>query len=173
MSIDESGFGVARILGSLHLNPSEFGYRAQALFAESLVRLNASIRTIARVGHPDILAQVGDHLIRFQIKATGQSSFSLSREDLDGIRPQFSDEKGYLAVLDLGPPALWCCVPHARAEVLVGRNVPIAMLKAMSDEDLSSQCNESFVGLVMENQASIAAFTFNLVRRRALNSELQ
>src|SRR5207249_2368289 len=152
----------------LRVSASEFGYRAQALLAETLTRMPASVDVVARAGHPDVMARIGGRTLRIQVKATGQSSFALSQEDLEGIRPRASEEEGYLAVLDLGPPVAWTCVPYARARVLVGRTVPLAMLKAMDEVQFSSQCTDIFVDSVLEHRASIEAFTFSLVRRRAL-----
>lgn len=168
MSKDEARFEAAQILGTVRVSASEFGYRAQALFAETLRRMGAGIDEVARAGHPDVLARIGGRLLRIQVKATGQRSFTLGAADLEGIRPRSSQEEGYLAVLDLGPPIAWTCIPHARASVLVGRTVPLAMVKTMDDERLSSQCTDAFVGLVIEHRTSIEAFSFALVRKRAL-----
>lgn len=168
MSWDDAPFEAARILGTLRVTASELGYRVQALLAETLARMGAGIDSVARAGHPDVLARIGGRVLRVQVKATGQRSFTVGVEDLDGIRPRSTDEAGYLAILDLGPPVAWTCVAHGRALVLVGRTVPLAMLKTMDDVELSSQCTRTFVDLVLEHQASIEAFTFSLVRRRAL-----
>ena len=168
MSTDEARFKATEILGALGVSAIEFGYRAQALLAETLARMGAGIDAVARVGHPDVTARIGGRVLRIQVKATGQRSFILGAEDLDGIRPRSSQEDGYLAVLDLGPPVAWICVPYMRAKVLVGRSVPLAMLEAMDDARFSLQCTQTFVALVIEHQASIEAFTFSLVRRRAL-----
>ena len=88
--------------------------------------------------------------------------------DMEGIRPQSSQEDGYLAVLDLRPPMTWICVHHARARVLVGRAVPLAMLKAMEDVQFSAQCTETCARLLIEHRAAVEAFTFSLLRQRAL-----
>jgi len=165
---DESGFEAERILRTLRVNASEFGYRAQALFAETLARMDAAIDAVARAGHPDVMARIRGRVIRIQVKYTGQRSFTLGADDLEGIRPRSDQEDGYLAVLDLGPPVAWMCVPHSRARELVGRTVPLAMLKTMDDALFSSQCTDIFVDLVIQHRTSIDAFTFSLVRRRAL-----
>lgn len=168
MNTNDARFEAARILGNLSVSASEFGYRAQALFAETLARMGAGIDAVARVGHPDVAARIGGRLLRIQVKATRQRSFILQTEDVEGIRPLSSQEDGYLAVLDLGPPMTWVCVRHARAQVLVGRTVPLAMLKSMEDPQFSSQCTDTCAELLIEHQASIEAFTFALVRKRAL-----
>lgn len=168
MNTDDQPFEAARILSDLNVSPSELGYRAQALFAETLVRMGATIDSVARAGHPDVTAQVGGRLLRFQVKATRYYSFSLTAEDLKGIRPRFSQEDGYLAVLDLAPPLTWTCVRYAHLRVIVGRQVPLAMLKSMADGPFSSQCTDSCVQLLIEHRASIEAFTFSLLRKRAL-----
>lgn len=147
------------------------GYRAQALFAETLARMGVTIDAVARAGHPDVTAQVGGRSLRIQVKATRHYSFSLAVEDLEGIRPRFPHEDGYLAVLDLSPPLTWICIPYARVRALVGRPVPLAMLKSMEDVSFSSQCTDSCMQLVIEHRTSIEAFTFSLLRKRALSGD--
>jgi hypothetical protein len=164
----KDGFAAASILKELQLSASEFGYRAQALFAETLVRLGARVENIARVGHPDVLARLDGRRLRVQVKSTTQQAFTLEIEDLDGIRPRAREEEGYLAVLDCGPPLAWICVTHARASVLLGRLVPLSMLGAMADATFSSQCTDAFVEIILEHRDSIEAYTFSLVSRRAL-----
>lgn len=168
MRTDDALFEAARILDQLSVSASEFGYRAQALFAETLAQMGAGIDAVARAGHPDVAARIGGRLLRIQVKATRQRSFSLSAEDLEGIRPRSLQEDGCLAVLDLGPPMRWICVRHARAQVLVGRTVPLALLDSMDDTQFSSQCTNTCAELVVRNRDSIEAFTFTLLRKRAL-----
>lgn len=131
--------------------------------------MGATIDAVARAGHPDVTAQIGGRLLRIQVKATRHYSFSLAAEDLEGIRPRFPQEDGYLAVLDLAPPLTWTCVPYLQVRVLVGRPVPLAMLKSMEDALFSSQCTDNCVQLLIEHRASIEAFTFSLLRKRALS----
>ncbi|OGG54742.1 MAG: hypothetical protein A3F84_25975 [Candidatus Handelsmanbacteria bacterium RIFCSPLOWO2_12_FULL_64_10] len=168
MNTDDARFEAARILGNLGVSASELGYRAQALLAETLALMGTGIDAVARVGHPDVTARTAGRVLRIQVKATRQPSFSLHAEDVEGIRPQSPQEDGYLAVLDLRPPLTWICVRHARARVLVGRTVPLAMLKSMEDVQFSAQCTENCAQLLIEHQGSIDAFTFSLLRKRAL-----
>lgn len=169
MSTDDLRFEAARILNDLNVSPSELGYRVQALFAETLARMGATIHAVARTGHPDVTAQIGGRLLRIQVKATRHYSFSLAAEDLEGIRPRFPQEEGYLAVLAVAPPLTWTCIRYARVRVLMGRPVPLAMLKSMEDAPFSSECTDSCVQLLIEHRASIEAFTFSLLRKRTLS----
>lgn len=168
MNTSNARFEAARILGNLRVSASEFGYRAQALFAETLARMGAAIDAVKRAGHPDVIARIGGRLLRIQVKATRQRSLNLNTEDAEGIRPLSRYEDGYLTVLDLGPPMRWICVHHARIQVLVGRTVPLAMLESMEDTQFSSQCTDICAQILSEHQASIEAFTFALMRKRAL-----
>jgi hypothetical protein len=168
LNTDDAQFEAARILDKLSVSASELGYRVQALFAETLVRMGAGIDTVARVGHPDVMARIRDRLLRVQVKVTRQRSFRLDADDLEGIRPMSSREDGYLAVLSLGPPMRWICVRHTCAEYLVGRTVPLAMLSSMKDAEFSSQCTDNCVEILMERRDSIEAFTFALARKRVL-----
>ena len=167
--MDDLPFEAARILGILQVSPSELGYRVQALFAETLAQLGATIDDVARVGHPDVKAQIAGRSLRIQVKSTRSTSFVLDIEDLEGIRPRSPQEDGYLAVLDLAPPITWTCIRYVHARGLVGRTVPLAMIKSMADVSFSSQCTDRCVQLLVENRASIEAFTFSLLRKRALS----
>jgi hypothetical protein len=168
LSTNDAPFKAAQIMDNLTVSASEFGYRAQALFAETLARMGAGIDAVARAGHPDVTARIGGRFLRIQVKTTRQHSFSLDAADAEGIRPLSTDEDGYLAMLDIGPPLKWICVRYARAKVLVARTVPLAMLRSMADAQFSSQCTDACVALLIEHEASIEAFTFSLVRKRAL-----
>jgi len=140
----------------------------QAMLAETLANMGGGIDDVARVGHPDILARMSGKTLRIQCKATGQRDFTLSKEDLDGIRPRSNEEEGYLAVLDRGPPIAWTCVRHGKARSVLDRTVPLTMLKTMDDAHFSRQCTEAFVHLVNEHRVSLEAFTFGLLSKRAL-----
>lgn len=169
MTSDDT-FEAAKVLASLRVSPSELGYRVQALFAEVLSHMGARIEAVARVGHPDVTAQLGGRMLLVQVKATGQGDFTLCREDLEGIRPGSDDQVGYLALLDLGPPIAWICVEYVRAQKLVHRTVPLALMKSMDDAEFSVACTEACVKLLMEQKSSIEGFTFSLMRKRALAS---
>ena len=160
----DGSFEAALVLSGLKVSASELGYRAQALFAETLVRMGGAIESIARVGHPDVIARISGNRLRVQVKSTTQHSFTLGAEDLDGIRPRAREESGYLAVLDLGPPIAWICVAYDQARSLLDHPVPLAMLDAMADVTFSTQCTDAFVDIVLEHRNSIEAFTFSLVR---------
>jgi hypothetical protein len=162
-------YEAARCLSELRLTPSEFGYRMQAMFAETISILGGGIRNVARVGHPDILAYVHGRTLRIQTKATGLRSFTLEKKDLEGIRPRSTEEEGYLAVMDRGPPFWWICVPFAKAEALVDREVTLAMLRSMEDASFSRECTDAFVELVAINRDSLEAFTFSFVSKRAMS----
>jgi len=145
------------------------GYRAQALFAAVLGRLGAQIEDVARVGHPDVLARLGGRRLRVQVKCTGSGTFGISSADLEGIRPAAAEEEGYLAMLDLGPPVAWICVAYSKIRSFADRPLPLAMLVAMADPAFSDECTGTFAELIIEYRDSIEAFTFSLVRRRALS----
>lgn len=168
MNTDDARFEATRVLESLSVSASELGYRMQALLAETLATMGAGIDAVARAGHPDVMARIGGRVLRIQVKATRQPRFSIDADDVEGIRPQSPQEDGYIAVLDLRPPMTWICVSHARARVLVGRTVPLAMLGSMADAQFSAQCTQACAQLLLEQRSSIEAFTFSLLRKRAL-----
>ena len=165
-STADAAFEATKALEELGLTPSEFGYRMQAMLAETLATMGGGVDDVARVGHPDILVRMGGKTLRIQSKATGQREFTLSKEDLDGICPRSNEEEGYLAVLDRGPPIAWTCVRYAKARSVLDRRVPLTMLKAMDDAHFSRQCTQAFVELVNEHRLSLEAFTFALLCKR-------
>jgi hypothetical protein len=171
LNTDDVRFDAARLLDNLKVSAPELGYRVQALLAETLTRLGATIDAIARTGHPDVTARMGGRLLRVQVKVTRLRAFTLETEDFEGIRPRSPEDEGYLALLDLGPPVTWTCIRYARARVLVGRTVPLAMLKSMDDAQFSSQCTAASAELLVLYGGSIESFTFSLLRRRALAEE--
>ena len=171
MNTHDLRFEVARILRDLNVSSSELGYRAQAILAETLARMGAIIDDVARTGHPDVTVRIRGRLLRLQVKATRAHSFTLAAEDLAGIRPRFPQEEGYLAVLDLAPPLAWSCINYARLGMLVGRTIPLAMLKSMQDAPFSSECTDNCLQLLIEHRDSVEAFTFSLLRKRALSEE--
>lgn len=166
--MDDARFEATRVLEGLGVSASELGYRVQALLAETLARMGAGIDAVARAGHPDVIARIGGRVLRVQVKSTRQPHFSIGAEDVEGVRPQSSQEDGYVAVLDLRPPMNWICVPHARALAVVGRTVPVTMLESMADAKFSAQCTRACAQLLLEHRSSVQAFTFSLLRKRAL-----
>jgi hypothetical protein len=168
LSKPDALFQAADILGTLDVTASELGYRVQAMLGATLKYLPGVVDVVAATGHPDLVARTRGRTFRLQVKVTRQRSFCLERADLDGIRPTSADDEGYIALLDMGPPLTWIWVPYLRATVLVGRPVPLAMLRSMEDQVLSSQCSEVFAELVLEYRDRLEALTYSLVRRRAL-----
>src|SRR5207302_3654117 len=101
---------------------------------------------------PDIKAQMSDTLLLIQVKSGKHGGphavFQLSSEDFAGI-PSGERCKGYLAFLDCAEPVSWVLVEASVARQFLNRSTPIAGLKAARDQNMSRDCTEVFVGMVL------------------------
>ena len=169
-------FAVKPLLDALRADcgDSEFGYRMQALFAHVLAQLGATIIEINAQGHPDIKARMADTLVSIQVKSgkhTGPLSiFQLSSADFAGI-PSGEGSKGYLAFLDCAEPVSWSLVEASVARQFLNRSMPIAAVRAARDEQMSRNCTEVFVEIVLSAKDRLSQLTFALLANRALNGE--
>lgn len=146
----------------------------QALFAHVLMRIGFRVREVNTRGHPDIRAARGDRDLLVQVKTVLHSSagtvFGLSRHDLAGIS-KLGRRDGFLAVLDCAEPAQWILVESHRAVPLVTEQVRIATLVAMSDRQMSADCNEEFEEIARSHTADLCNMSYGLLRERALRNQ--
>lgn len=177
MPRNEECFRIGRILNHLgqSIGESEFGYRAQALFAHVLLRLGGVIVEIKAQGHPDIIAGMSRQTLLIQVKSILPSRrhrrYTLGTQDLEGIHPPDLGYQGLLALLDCAPPVSWIVVDYHRLCKL-GRNpVSLVTLRAMADRQLSLRCTEEFVKLISIHGERLGNLTFHVLRSRALQGE--
>lgn len=147
----------------------EFGYRAQAMFAETLQRIGASILAINNQGHPDIVARLGRQLARIEVEICpkNQRFHTVKIEDILSISPRSSGDCGLLALLDIAEPTRWAVIQHDRAVDRIGRR-STSSLHAIADRSLSEQCNLQFADLIRELSPKWTAMTYHLLCERAL-----
>ena len=83
----------------LSVEPSEFGYKVQALAAHVLLRLDCQVQEINQYGHPDITATRGMEELRFEIEAevSGPRPRQLTNEDFASLIDS-SGAVGYFAL---------------------------------------------------------------------------
>lgn len=152
---------------------SDFGYRMQALFGHVLVRLGFVVTEINAQGHPDVLAVHGDRTLRVQVKTVKHGSaatlFELAEADCDGISG--SSSEGVLALLDCAEPVRWVIVAYERARSLVGRPLHLATLRGNEHQQLSEECSDEFVALVVRSRSQLPLVPYQVLRDRALQGD--
>jgi hypothetical protein len=149
---------------------SEFGFRIQGLAAHVLLRLGAQVLEVNSQGHPDIVAETERGSIRVEVEADihGSRPRLLTIEDLDGIAPQKTIDKGYFALALCGPYPQWLLVEHSRLLRRHGTPASPAILKALSDAEASEQWTSEFIKLLLTHCQHLPVYSFDLLARRAL-----
>ena len=147
----------------------EFGYRAQGFFAHVLSRIGAKVLEIRHQGHPDIVANVGGRIARFEVEIASarDRDHTIKSDDLVSIRPVHDADAGFLAILDATHPVRWAVIEHSRIRKRLGR-WPLTTLHAIADADLSKQCTAAFCEILSENSGKLQALTFHLLCDRVL-----
>lgn len=154
---------------------AEFGYRMQGLFAHVLLRLGWYIIEVKSKGHPDIRARLGDHECLVQTKSAmhraANSTIAMSPEDIKGVT-ELGRRTGWFAVLDCAFPVQWVVVNGSRAVALLGKRLPLALLRANSDIRFSSDCSRQFHQILAENGERLTTLTYALLCSRALKGDV-
>lgn len=172
-ALNDNHFQIDQVLEDLRdrCGDSEFGYRVQALFAHTIMRLGWTILVINAKGHPDILAQSPDDEVLIQVKSHSHrgaaATIELSSDDVAGIKA-IGRRTGWFALLDCAAPVQWIVVKGDRAASLLGKPMHFATLQANCDRAISNSCNKHFYQIVSENQGRLHALTFQVLCRRAL-----
>lgn len=145
----------------------------QALFAHLMLRRGAQILEVNTQGHPDVRARIGDSEYLVQVKTSIHSSaatlFEMTDQDLKGIEPA-GTRRGFLAFLDSAQPVSWIIVPFDRAQLLLGRPVPVATLRADSSENLSLEYTQEFFDVLEKVGDRLHRLTYPILRARALDA---
>ena len=176
MPTADGQFAVKPLLDALRseYGDSEFGYRMQGFFAHVLAQLGAAILEVNAQGHPDIKARINDTLLLVQVKSSKHggplSAFQLSAADFAGISSG-ETTKGYLAFLDCAAPVTWILVEASVARQFLSGRMPIAGLKAAEDEQMSQDCTDTFVEIILSARNRLSLLTFPLLAKRAMSGE--
>ena len=157
------------------IGSSEFGYRIQGLFAHVLICKGGKIIDIKPQGHPDIAAELGKRKLLLQVKAVhakiSRQGFTISPEDLQGIKPINKDETGYLAILECAAPVSWTLLDYSRMARQKLKPLNMVALRAMADAPLSAECTEEFVRIIIRNRGRLRDLGFHILCCRALKGE--
>lgn len=155
------------------IGDSEFGYRIQGLFAHSLARLGIRILEINPQGHPDIIGEVENRRIKFEVEAVVGKARKrvVEREDLEAIKPSNKNDKGYIAIFDHKLPPEWLLIEYRRLKWRLSESLLMVTLKSLSDKKFSSECTQHFFDLIIANDSRLSKLTFSVLRRKALNKK--
>lgn len=151
----------------LSVEPSEFGYKVQALAAHVLLRLDSQVQKINQYGHPDIIATRGMEELRFEIEA--EVSGPRPRRPTDDDFASLIDSSGavgYFALAISFPTPRWIVVPAKRLKDR--RPSTNVLLEALSDRDLSSAWTFEYLNLLHEECRRIRRASFGTLCARAL-----
>ena len=143
----------------LSVEPSELGYKVQALAAHVLLRLDCQLREINQYGHPDIVATRGPEELRFEIEAevSGPRLRQLTDEDFPSLIDS-TGAVGYYALAVSFPTPRWIVVPAYR---LKGRRPSSnVLLEALSDRDFSDAWTFEYLNLLHKECRRIRRASF-------------
>lgn len=156
-----------------NIGNSDFGFRIQGLLAHALSRLGIKIFEVNHQGHPDIIGEVENRRVKLEVEAAiGKArKRTIEKEDIEAIKPDNKNERGYFAVLDCGLPPEWLLVNYQRLKWRSFESFSIIILKSLSDKEFSNKCTEQFFNLVLLNTKRLSSFTFSILRDRVLRGE--
>ena len=178
MNKQDRHFQVKDVLDGLRteFGDSDFGYRVQALFAHTLLRLRAVVQEINYQGHPDIQAGLDGQSLLLQVKSVSHTSAPCSlmvhQADLAGIRPSSDRQTGYFAILDCAAPPAWIMVEYH--DIARHRTQPVNMetLRACANRDFSRECTDEFTDMVLANKDKLHLLNYRTLCRRALRGDV-
>lgn len=152
---------------------SEFGYRVQGLAAHVLLRLGATVLDVKASGHPDITAQDDQGIMRIEVEAdTGSSrERQLTGADYVGMASDRRGDRGYFALLLMGPRVRWVITPLENLSVR-SKPLPISTVTSLADVQLSFAWTEAMVSIVVEHYEKIWFYSFDSLRQRSLNGQV-
>ena len=152
----------------MRVSPGEFGYRIQALAGHVLLGLGHRIIEINQRGHPDVVSIKDGQEFRFEIEAEviARRPRMLTASDFDGLIE--TNIKGYFAVAVSFPQPRWVLVAASR---LHQRKSPagVALLKALSDKEFSSDWTNEYVLLICRSCRDVIDRSFDQLVQRALD----
>lgn len=156
-----------------NIGNSDFGLRIQGLLAHALSRLGIKIFEVNHQGHPDIIGEVENRRVKLEVEAViGKArKRTIEKEDIEAIKPDNKNERGYFAVLDCGLPPEWLLVNYQRLKWRSFESLSIITLKSLSDKEFSHKCTEQFFNLILLNTKRLSSFTFSILRDRVLRGE--
>jgi hypothetical protein len=140
-----------------------------------LLERGDTIIEVNQQGHPDIKSLKAGRTALFQVKSIAHRYAGLlltvSPDDISGIRPSRSDEVGYFAILDCVIPVSWVVSGYSAIRRHETCSVSLETIRASADLELSSECSDTFSGLVMRHREDLHLLTFGILRDRALRGE--
>jgi hypothetical protein len=135
--------------------------------------MGATVLEVKAQGHPDIKATLGSRLLAFEVEVApvARRTHELKADDLQSIAHRDRGEHGYLAVLNWWAPAAWIIVDYAHMKSRGLGPVPLVMLRAYENLEMSEECSREFVDLVDRHGANLRGLPFRILCDRALRND--
>ena len=156
-----------------NLGDSALGFRIQGFFAHTLIQLGVEILEINAQGHPDVVGKIENKRIKYEVEALMGKTRKriIDGDDIEAIKPQSLNEKGYFGVLDCRLPPEWILVNYNRLKWRISESLSIVTLKSLSEKELSSKCTSQFYALILTNSERLSRLSFSILQERALKGE--
>ncbi len=128
---------------------SEFGRTTQALLHLTLLMLKARVLKDQWTGHPDLEVEFKRQIWRIEAAyiSNEKNYYDVEEEDLDAIVPRNTNERGFIALLDLHFIPEWHLIDLAK---LHRGSYHIIHLKAVQDKEISQEINQAFQNAIEE-----------------------
>jgi len=165
-------FIAASILQKLYEKVGEeFGLRIQGLFAHTLISMGVQVLDCKPQGHPDIIADTGTERWKFEVTFVRNFPYKLDTADINSIHPRSEAQRGFLAILDAGPPVRWICLPYEVISKKLGSGLYSTQLLRIADSRFSSECTNSFASLLIRNEYRLNSLSFHLLKQWAMEGK--
>jgi len=128
---------------------SEFGRTTQALLHLTLLMLKARVLQDHWSGHPDFEIDFKSQIWRLEAAyvSNEKNYYDVEQVDLDAIAPRNTNERGFIALLDMHFIPAWLLIDLAH---LHRGSYHIIHLKALQDKEISQEINQVFQKAIEE-----------------------
>ncbi len=160
-----------RVLEDLlaEVGPVEMGFRMQGLAAHILLAMGFCITEVNSSGHPDIVAQSEQGIIKVEVEADTRGIAVHLPEPADflALSVRSPGDLGYFAILICSPLPKWIIIDSYK---LKGRKTKLALplLDALRNKEQSRIWSSLFVQLVLENRNHLSDYSFEWLARLAI-----
>lgn len=162
---------VARILENLlaEIGPIAMGFRIQGFTAHILLEMGFSIRAVNSSGHPDIIAQNGDRIIRVEVEADtrGVGLHLPNSDDLASLAVKSPNDSGFFSVLICSPLSRWIVIDSYRLKNRSNK-LSSSLLEVLSNREQSEIWSDTFERIIIGNKVHINSFRYNWLVRQAI-----
>lgn len=151
------------------VGPVEMGFRIQGLAAHVMLALGYRIIKIKSSGHPDVVAEKEQGIVRVEVEANtrGIGLHLPEPTDLIALDSKEPGDEGYFAVAICTPFPKWIVVDSYR---LTNRKTKLALpwLEAISNKGHSQDWSQAFIRILEQHSDHLVDFSFEWLAKQAL-----